>query len=302
MSRAFLSRPRGARALLLALLSWLLCACASSAAPAGSPAAPTSAQTASASEPVEGVEGIDISDLTDDEQALWLDLINSELSPCGEPISVGRCAAMTDGCARCAGGAHYLKRLIIEGYGGDAVTERYRARYAAEGAVTLELDGRPVRGPADAAVTLVVFSDFECPHCGRAHPVLSELLRKHPAQLRMVFKHFPLPGHPHALDAARAAVAAQAQDKFWPMHDMLFDNQRALAEEQLREYAQTVGLDVERFDADRNAPETLAVVEADVEEGVKLGVQGTPTIFINGRRFQDPFATLADYIEEEIAR
>ena len=114
----------------------------------------------------------------------------------------------------------------------------------------------PAVGPADAPVTLIEFADFQCPYCARALPVIAEVRERFPTQLRVVFKHMPLDSiHPYARPAARAAVCAEKQDKFWPYHDVLFQNVRALGTDQLRAHADTAGLDLAAFDACLATPE-----------------------------------------------
>jgi protein-disulfide isomerase len=187
----------------------------------------------------------------------------------------------------------------MEGYDRATIEERYEGRYGPEGRVELAVADAPSRGAADAPVTLVEFSDFECPHCGRAHGILNELLGAHP-DVRLVFKHCPLLMHPRAVPAARAAEAARTQGKFWEMHDLLFEHQRALEDADLEGYARQLGLDLERFRADLASPEVHARVEADRDEAARVGVQGTPTIFVNGRRFEESLETLEAYVKEAL--
>jgi protein-disulfide isomerase len=145
----------------------------------------------------------------------------------------------------------------------------------------------PARGPADALVTLVVFSDFQCPFCARANGTLAALTRRYGADLRVVFRHTPLAFHQNAMPAAQAAVEAYAQQGdagFWAMHDLLFAHQRALGRSDLDGYAQQVGLDMTRFARAMDRETHRARVEADVRAGAALGVRGTPHFFINGRR------------------
>lgn len=140
-----------------------------------------------------------------------------------------------------------------------------------------------VVGPPDAPVTLVEYGDFECPYCGRAHFVLREVMRRLDGDVRFVFRHFPLAElHPHALMAAEAAEAAGAQGKFWPMHDMLFENQDALELADLLGYAEDLELDTERFAIDLETHAHLDKVKRDFQSGVRSGVNGTPTFFIDG--------------------
>ena len=142
-----------------------------------------------------------------------------------------------------------------------------------------------VQGPADAPVTLVEYGDFECPHCGRAHPIIKEIKRRMGDRLRLVYRHFPLTqAHPHAEHAAEIAEAAAEQGKFWEMHDTLFENQDALDDADLVAYAAALDLD-EAWAASVLAEEKFADrVRADFMSGVRSGVNGTPTFFINGAR------------------
>jgi protein-disulfide isomerase len=142
-----------------------------------------------------------------------------------------------------------------------------------------------MRGPADAPVTLVEYGDFECPHCGQAHLVVDQIEGLLGDSLCLVFRHFPLSTvHPHAQMAAEAAEAAGAQRRFWEMHDVLFENQHALDEVHLVQYAEMIGLDLQRFVRDLEEDRFAAKVREDFLSGVHSGVNGTPTFFINGVR------------------
>jgi protein-disulfide isomerase len=139
-----------------------------------------------------------------------------------------------------------------------------------------------------ALVTLVEFGDYECPFCGRAHPIVKDALRRMPDEILFVFRHFPLSqAHPHSLPAAVAVEAAGAQGKFWPMHDTLFENQKALEDEDLIGYAEDLELDVGRFVADVKSGRHLQKVRSDFRSGARSGVNGTPTFFIDGKRFDE---------------
>jgi protein-disulfide isomerase len=164
----------------------------------------------------------------------------------------------------------------------------------------------PVKGPADAPITIVEFSDYQCPFCARSEPLVKEAMAAYPTQAKLVFKHYPLTSiHPQAMPAALAAAAAQKQGKFWEMHEKLFANQRALAPEQLSEYARELGLDLDQFEADMKSDEVKAQVQEDVAMAQRAGVRGTPTIFVNGRILQqrslDGFKQIIDPILKEAA-
>jgi protein-disulfide isomerase len=157
-------------------------------------------------------------------------------------------------------------------------------------ALPVSEDRDHIRGAADAAVTLAEYAlaeyaDFECPFCGQAYPIVEELLAQYPEQVRHVFRHFPLAqAHPHAQPAAEAAEAAGGQGKFWEMHDTLFENQDALDGESLLEYARDLGLDLLGFQQELVMRVHAPRVREDFLSGVRSGVNGTPTFFINGRR------------------
>jgi protein-disulfide isomerase len=157
-------------------------------------------------------------------------------------------------------------------------------------AVPVSEDRDHIRGPRTAPVTLVEYGDYECPFCGQAYYVVKDLQRRAGNLVRFVFRYFPLTTiHPHAERAAEAAEAAGAQGRFWEMHDCLFENQQALEDEDLLEYAALVGLDIPRFVRDMREGRHLARIREDFLSGVRSGVNGTPTFFINGVRHDGPW-------------
>jgi protein-disulfide isomerase len=146
-------------------------------------------------------------------------------------------------------------------------------------------DDDHMAGPAIASITLMVYCDFECPYCGRAYLVIKQLQVSLKDQLRLIFRHFPLTHkHPFAQQASEAAEAAGAQGQFWAMHDLLFENQDALAEDDLEGYAGMLGLDTARFRDELSRKLYAARVGRDVRLGRQSGVTGTPTFFMNGSR------------------
>jgi len=151
----------------------------------------------------------------------------------------------------------------------------YRVRVAATG---------PARGSPSAPVTIVEFGDFQCPYCGQAESTLRAVLAKHPDDVRLVFRHLPLTSlHPNAQIAAEAAVCADAQGKFWEMHDAMFGDQSSLAASSLQQTAQRLGLDTGQFASCLSDAKTSQTVAADAKAANALGVSGTPSFFINGR-------------------
>ena len=146
----------------------------------------------------------------------------------------------------------------------------------------IDITGAPVRGKADAPVTLVVFSDFECPWCAKLEPLLAQLLAANADTVRVVFKHLPLPMHPQAEPAALAAIAAQRQGKFWEMHDALFAVQQ-WTPAAITETATRIKLDMTRFQADLNSQETRMQLAKDKADAQAAEVAATPSVFVNGR-------------------
>ena len=160
-------------------------------------------------------------------------------------------------------------------------------------------------GASHAPVTVVEYGDFECPNCKQAAPAVKLLLERFPGRVRLVWRHFPLEEvHPHALHAALAAEAAAGQDKFWPMHDLLFENPHHLKLPQLRNYAERLELDMVRYDADMADTVYLQRVREDIEGGRASGVRGTPTFFLNGAVQDVSFGLqrLLDKVEAELGR
>jgi len=146
-----------------------------------------------------------------------------------------------------------------------------------------------IRGPATAHLTLVEYGDYECPHCGAAHPVVEDVREQMGKQLRFVYRHFPLANvHPHAAQACEAAEAAGEQGRFWEMHDALFANQDALEYDDLMSYAAALGLDVVRFRQEIDRGAYTPRIREDFMSGVRSGVNGTPTFFINDTRYDGP--------------
>jgi protein-disulfide isomerase len=147
----------------------------------------------------------------------------------------------------------------------------------------------PIRGNPDAPVTIVEFSDFQCPFCARTAPLIQQVQDKYGDKVRVVYKHFPLNFHPAARPAAIASIAAQEQGKFWEMHDVLFESTASLSPDKMEEYAEKAGLDMDRFRADyeKKKQEYDKRVTAEYQEGVNAAVRGTPTIYINGKKVRE---------------
>ncbi|MBR7833227.1 thioredoxin domain-containing protein [Actinospica durhamensis] len=157
-----------------------------------------------------------------------------------------------------------------------------------------------VIGPDDAPITVVEYGDYECPYCGQAYPVTKELINRFGLRLRFVFRNLPLADmHPHAQHAAEAAEAAALQDRFWPMHDLLYENQQNLQDDALLDYARQAGADAEAVEQALVQGATRKRVEADLESALRSGANGTPTFFVNGQRYDQSWdlQTFSSYLD-----
>ncbi|MFL5450622.1 MAG: thioredoxin domain-containing protein [Myxococcales bacterium] len=162
----------------------------------------------------------------------------------------------------------------------------------------------PSIGPKHAKVTIVEWSDFQCPFCGRVDPTVRQILSTYKDDVRLVWRNEPLPFHPNALPAAKAAMAAHKQGKFWQMHELMFAHQNELLEAKYEEWAKQIGLDVARWKADKDSPAIAEAIQKDNSYGQQVGANGTPSFFINGKLIAGalPFDTFKAMIDEQIAK
>ncbi len=154
-----------------------------------------------------------------------------------------------------------------------------------------------------APVTIYEFSDFQCPHCKMAARLLKKIVEESNGKVKLFFKQYPLPMHPKAREASKAAIAAHEQGKFWEMHDLLFANQRKLKRENLDEYAQQLGLNMAKFKTAMDSGKFDKQISDDQAQAASLGARGTPAFFVNGRQMRgaQPFARFKEIIDEELA-
>lgn len=251
----------------------------------------------------EPVAGVDVSALDDKQLERWYLLVDRLASPCQKPHSLRYSITRDTSCKRAPFAARYVVMLIADGVDDDAVDVTYRNRYGPGTMQELAHDESvPRYGPADALVTMVEFYDYGCPKCKQAAPPIGRVARHFAGQVALYYRQFPLSTHVNSRIAARAALAAHAQGKFEEMHRVLFENAPRHELAALLRYAQVIGLDMQRFQADFETAD--AIVEADRAAGAKAGVRSTPTLFINGRRYHGPYEPdkyLMLWVEEEIA-
>jgi len=238
---------------------------------------------------------VDLSGLTPVQKRAALKALRAQPCLCGCSMQIAECRTKDPACADSRALAEIVVKAIKQGKDpqqaladSDLVKRRVSATKLLEDPVAIPIKGAPAKGPADARITLVEFSDFECPYCSKAASKVEAILRIYPKDARLVYKQYPLAAHPHAKMAAEASLAAQAQDKFWPMHDKLFANSRRLSPETITAAAHEIGLDMARFQADMKSAQVSQILQKDMADGEKAEVQGTPTIFINGKRYNGP--------------
>jgi predicted DsbA family dithiol-disulfide isomerase len=252
------------------------------------------------SEPEE-LPGIDTSGLNARERKAYWRWVSQLYAPCTEvAVSIATCVKEARSCASCVPSARFLAQRARLGSSQNEALGAFMVRFGPD-VKKIDLADSPARGPASAPITIVVWSDYECPACGYAVPLLEEILEKHANEVRLVHKLFPLKAHPHSRQAARAALAAKQQGKYWEMEKLLFANQRKLEDADLEGYAQSLKLDVLRFRRDLADPKAEEVIERDGAEANKQGLSGTPFIVINGREFDLGFFKLDRDLETWIA-
>ena len=242
--------------------------------------------------------GLDQTSLSAEQKRTLLELLRAEGCNCGCTMHVAECRVKDPRCSRSRGLAAMVARELREGKNAAAIHAALEARMkeappVLDEAVPIPIAGAPAKGPENAKITLVEFSDFQCPYCAAAVHRIDELLAKHPADVRLVFKQFPLDIHSQAALAAEAALAAHAQGKFWPMHDKLYANFRAISPEKIDQIATEIGLDLVRFTMDMKSRKYKPVVEKELAEGEQAGVAGTPTLFVDGKHYNGPLETQA---------
>ena len=247
--------------------------------------------------------GIDTSDLIPREKHEWSRHVSELIAPCPDvAVSIAVCVRERRACDKCVPAAIFLKQAVREGLSAEQVERLYKSRFDPSLLHQIPLDGSPSKGAENARVTVVEFADFECAHCAAAAPTIAAIFHNHEKEARFVFKYLPLPIHPHGEIAARAAIAAQAQGRFWEMHDVLFANGAHLERADLDNYARGLQLDMDRFQADFDSPATTERLRQDRALADTLKVRGTPSLFVNGRQYDGRGGTLDEWIVSELTK
>jgi protein-disulfide isomerase len=245
--------------------------------------------------------GIDTDKLSLRERGLFWDLVSQLYAPCSEQaVSIAQCVQESRPCAACRPAATLLADKVHQG----ATAEEGRTVYATRfgpNVKKVDIADSPSKGPVDAPVTIMVWSDFQCPHCRIALPMLEATFDKFSPKVRLVHKFYPLHSHNTAEPAARAAIAAQNQGHYWEMERLLFGHQDAQQPKDLEDYAKQLKLDIGRFRADETADATTKIITRDRADADRAGLTGTPFILINGREFDLSFFHLESDLEAWIA-
>jgi len=255
---------------------------------------------------------VDMAGLTAAQKTTVLKIMRQQGCSCGCGMKVAECRTKDPSCTYSRGLASVVVDAVRHGKNEkDAWAAASASQYAKgpaqhnevlETAVKVPIADAPARGPADAKITLVEFSDFQCPFCITATPQLESVLKAYPSQVKLVFKEFPLDSHSQAALAAAAALSARNQGKFWQMYDRLFAQQGNLSRRGILALASGVGLDMKRFQSDLDSAEVKKAVDKDIVDGEHIGVDSTPTLFMNGRRYNGPItmAALKTVIDGEL--
>ena len=266
----------------------LICILAATALFAQVPKAPDNWKT------IDDLPRIDMTGLTAVQKRAVLKLIREQDCSCQCGLKTAECLLADPNCS-------YSKALAIIAVKGvkdgkslmeisklmDSSPKSRRPKLL-EDPVVIPVEGSPVLGPADAKITLVEFSDFECPYCSSAVKNAEAIMAAYPKDIKLIYKQFPLSMHPHAALAAAASLAAKDQGKFWEMHNVMFANFRKLSRENMLVWAKEIGLDVDKFQADLDSGKYKKTIDKDLADGEQAGVYGTPAFFINGKLYNGP--------------
>lgn len=235
--------------------------------------------------PQKSKSAVDVSDLSTRERATFERIVDEMLAPCAsEAVTLDVCLQEKRACKACTSAANFVAERVKAGLDKPAIRKAYQVRFGGE-PKQVDVADSPTLGPANAPVTIVVWSDFECPHCKHVVPIVERLVEAHPGDVRLVHKFYPIPRHTVAKFAAKAAYAAQRQGKYWEMERLLFENQDKLGEQTILEFAQSLGLKMDQVKADMEGEAAKQVIERDMADAERLGLSGTPFVLINGREF-----------------
>jgi protein-disulfide isomerase len=255
---------------------------------------------------------VDWTGLSDAQKKIALRVMNENGCNCGCKMTIATCRDRDSSCRRSLIFARTIIDALREGKPEAEVVKTLKAKADTfveaklpddAGVVyTIDIASSPARGPKEAPVVLVEFSDFQCPYCAGLQSTLDQVLKAFPKEVKLVFKQYPLNIHQYARQAAVAAMAAHAQGKFWPLHDKMFQNFSAINEENIKKWAREIGLSMAEFEKAMQSGVHETRVQKDIADGAAAKVLGTPSLFVNGKRLQDrSFEGFKKVILEELA-
>ena len=251
--------------------------------------------------PIVELPGVDIGSLTTREKKEWSSYVGELMSPCPNvPVPVAQCVKEKRDCDKCAFAAKYAVKLVKDGMTREQVEKAYKNRFDPSMIKNVPIDNSPTKGPESAPLTVVEFADFQCPHCGEFAPQMDRILEQRKNDIRFVYKIYVLGKFPNSENAGKAAFAAGKQGKFWEMHHLIFANQQNLDQAGLDGMATQLGLNIPRFHADMQSPEATERLTKDRKLGEELKIEGTPSIFVNGRMY-DGHEELNEWLNQELA-
>jgi len=284
--------------------------------PAASGKSATPGKSAQASKPPaadawktsETLGDVDISDLTPVQKRAVLKMVREQDCSCQCGMKTAECIMKDSNCSY----SRTIAKIAIQGVKDgktlveisklmDASPKAHRPK-TLEDPVALDVAGAPVKGPDNARITLVEFSDFECPFCFAAVAQVDRIMAAYPKDIKLIYKQFPLSMHPHAQMAAIASLAAKDQGKFWEMYEVLFKNSRRLTPDNILMWGKEIGLDMDKFKAAIASSKYQAVIAKDLKDGEAAGVYGTPSFYINGKQYNGEvtLASLKPILDAEL--
>lgn len=258
----------------------------------------------------DSLPGVSLDGLTASQKTTALKLLRDQPCSCGCGMKLAECRVKDPNCSYSKGLTAAIVDALKSGKSEkDALAAASASRWAhveppkiLDDPIKIPTAGAPDLGPKNALITLVEFSDFECPYCALAVPQIKAILEAYPTQVRLIFKQFPLEMHPHADLAAAAAVAANKQGKFWQLHDAMYAHRTELSRKIILDLAKQNGIDVDKLENDMDSTEVRETVVRDVQDGETAGVEGTPTLFINGQHYngQIDLALLKPVLDDQL--
>jgi len=281
---------------------------ASASTPAAAPATPPPAQAAAPADPaaaLTGIPGMDFSALSPTEKRELATVLSDEFCYCGCPHTLGACLKSHTPCKHARRMAQLAARMVSEGSPATEVILTLSTYYNGfrDPRAQFKVDDRMCTGPASAPVTVVEFSDFECPYCAKARPVMEAFAKKHAQQVRFCYLPFPLSMHANAMPAAQAVLWARDQGKFWQMHDALFEHQSNLKPEAIAALATQLGLDGAKLAALLKTDAYKEELDGYRGQGRAAAITGTPAVYFNGRALDLAFVEpemLSHSLEDEL--